>query len=138
MNCSISPAIRRIFRHCSVYSVTGNRPTPYSDTPPFSLTFRLSPRTPLFFSFSFSARNRSISAFRSSSDIGVLLCQSTIKPRNGTERSRQTRWHTSAPFPAALSVICSSYFGLAAELWADPPLLELPDAPLSGAAPPLG
>src|SRR5271167_2822995 len=79
MNSSSSPAIPRILRHCSLYSVTGNRPTPYNDSPPFSLTLRLSPRTLLFFSLSFSARNRSISAFRSSSDIVLLLRQSTTK-----------------------------------------------------------
>jgi hypothetical protein len=59
--------IPRIFRHCSLYNVTGNRPTPYNDSPPFSLTFRLSPRTPLFFNCSFSARRRSSSALKSSS-----------------------------------------------------------------------
>ena len=37
MNARISSAISSSLVHCSLYSVTGKRPRPYTDTPPFSL-----------------------------------------------------------------------------------------------------
>jgi hypothetical protein len=62
--------------------VTGKRPSPYTDRAPFWLT--LSDICPLagFFRASFSVRSRSISAFKSSSEvIGLLI----------TRRSRATK-----------------------------------------------
>src|SRR5471030_2958565 len=61
------------FSHCSRYSVTGKRPNPYTESPPFSLTLRyIGPRAAGFFNASFSARRRSSSAFISSSDAIVF------------------------------------------------------------------
>jgi hypothetical protein len=73
MNASISGALDRMRSHCSLYSVTGNRPMPYRETPPFSLTFKVRPPLSLLFSWAFSARRRSNSACISDSLIVSLL-----------------------------------------------------------------
>ena len=63
MKALISPAMESSFSHCSLYSVTGNLPSPYTDTAPFSLTLMVA--GPRRFSAVFSALNLSSSALRS-------------------------------------------------------------------------
>src|SRR3989442_11930618 len=43
MKARISLLTSKSLSHCSLYRVTGNRPSPYTDTPPFSLTFNETP-----------------------------------------------------------------------------------------------
>src|SRR5688572_33312386 len=69
MKLRMSSLISSSFFHCSLYKVTGNRPSPYTETPPFSLTFRLIPLAVPFFRLAFSARSRSISLLRSSESL---------------------------------------------------------------------
>ena len=71
MNASISGALDRMRSHCSLYSVTGKRPMPYRETPPFSLTFNVRPPLLLLLSWAFSARRSSSSAVTLHSNLGI-------------------------------------------------------------------
>jgi hypothetical protein len=71
MNPRISSPISSNRSHCSLYKVTGNRPSPYTETAPFSLTLKDNPFEEDFLRASFSARSFSSSVFRSSSPIVV-------------------------------------------------------------------
>src|SRR5260370_14255057 len=89
MNFLISSAFARSLAHCSLYSVTGKRPRPYTDTAPFSLTLSdICPRVGVF-SASFSAFSRSISACISSSVISPSLDTASVaqdRTHSGCER----------------------------------------------------
>src|SRR4029453_13140562 len=71
---------------CAFWGGGGKRPSPYTDTPPFSLTFRLTLRPRWLLRRSFSALSRSSSALRSSSDIGSLR-----KSNRGARRDRREK-----------------------------------------------
>src|SRR6266705_4576636 len=85
MNFLICSAVASSFAHCSLYSVTGKRPRPYTDTAPFSLTLSdICPRVGVF-SASFSAFSRSISA---------CISSSVISPSLNTNSVTQDRTHS--------------------------------------------
>lgn len=62
--------------------MTGNRPSPYTDKAPFSLTFIETPLLPRALRTAFSVRRRSSSACRSSlSDMVILAVGSSVTVR---------------------------------------------------------
>src|SRR5271166_1504398 len=78
MKLLISSATPSSLCHCSWYNVTGKRPSPYTDTAPFSLTFIDTEVFRFFFRASFSALNRSNSCCTLSSDMSCLFSQNFL------------------------------------------------------------